>query len=172
MAIELRAVEKGGVSLSLFFVVAVDLADDVVEVEDPHSLLELLNVAGRPALKNLAAAHIDQRAVGKAADATPAIVALDYLFMAKNATLPEVLQLVANLLGGLAHLPRLLVDGVPEVGVNLDDSLHDELSLPDDVEGRRVLPYIVQSGSLRQLQLLRRIVEVKKVNSVPLAEER
>ena len=105
MAIELRAVEQGGVSFCLFFVVAVDFAYDVVEVEDPHSFLELLNVTGRPALQDLATTHVDQRAIGKASDATSAIVALDYLFMAKNAPLPEVLQLVTNLLRGLAHFP-------------------------------------------------------------------
>ena len=76
-------------------------------------------------LGDFAPAHINQSAIAKTAYSTPALVALDYLFMTKDASLREFLQFVTNLPRRLAHLPRLLVDRESEISVNLDDRLHD-----------------------------------------------
>ena len=105
----------------------------------------------RPAFCNFRAAYIDELAVSQASHSAPALVALDDLFMAEEGTLPEVLQLVADLLGRLAYLPGLLIDRVPEVAVDLNDCLHDKLAFADDVESRWVLTYIIDCSALGEL---------------------
>ena len=74
--------------------------------------------------------------------------------MAKHVAPAQVLQLVLDLVGCLPDLPLLLVYGIPEVLVSLDDGLHDELALADHVKGRRVLADVVDRGTLGHSELL------------------
>ena len=87
--------------------------------------------------------------------------------MSKHAALPEVLQLVLDLASLLSDLPSLLVDRVTEEAVDLDNCLHDELSSDYNIEGCWLLPNVIDSRALCQLQLFREAVEINKVDTVP-----
>ena len=74
--------------------------------------------------------------------------------MAKHVAPAQVLKLVLDLLSRLPDLPLLLINGVPEVLVSLDDGFHDELTPADDVKGRRVLANVVNCCTLGHSELL------------------
>ena len=87
--------------------------------------------------------------------------------MTEHATLPQVLQLVLDLASLLADLPCLFVYRVAEEAVDLDNCLHDELSSDYNIEGCWLLPNVIDSRALCQLQFLREAVEIDKVDTVP-----
>ena len=92
--------------------------------------------------------------------------------MAKYFAHGDVLKLVADLSRRLANLPALLVDWVPEVAVDLNDSFLDELAAAANIDRVRVLPNVVQSRIFRQLEFLSHCIKVDEVDAIPLLEER
>ena len=153
VAAEVVAVERGGVEdrrvpLRLLLLVANDLLEDVLEVEDLHGLAEVFDVLRRPRLQ-LGRVYVDERAVGEAADAASALVSLQDLLMAEDLTAPQALQLVADFTRILPNLPALFVDGEAEVAINLDDSLLNQLSAPHQIDRLRVLPDVVERCAFR-----------------------
>ena len=92
--------------------------------------------------------------------------------MAKYFAHGDVLELVADLTRSLANLPALLVDWVPEVAIDLNDSFLDELAAAANIDRMRILPNVVQSRIFCQLELFGHCVEVDEVDAIPLLEER
>ena len=160
MAVELGCVEHGGVSLSLLFVGALYLVDDVVEVEDAHLLLQLLLVLRWPLVHDLLRAYVDKSAIGERSNSTPSLVALKYLLVAKHVASPQVLQLVLDSFGSFANLPFLCIDWISKVVVSLDHRLHDQVALADDIECCWILADVIDSCALGHSMLLRYVVEV------------
>lgn len=92
---------------------------------------------------------VDKCAVANAPNPASSIVFLQNLFMAKNIASAQVLQLILDFLASLAYLPCLLINGITEVVVSLNNCLHDQLTLPNDVESRRRLSNIVNGCTFR-----------------------
>ena len=172
MTVDLRSVQDRCVTLRLLFVVASYLVDHEVEVKVAHVLLEVLDAFRGPPFEHLLSIYVNQGAVSDAADAASAFEALQDLLMAKYFSHGDVLELVADLTRSLANLPALLVDRVPEVAVDLNDSFLDELAAAANIDRMRVLPNVVQSRIFCQLEFLSHCVEIDEVDSIPLLEER
>lgn len=125
----------------------------------------------RPSFKDIIAADIDDRAIGEASYATPSTKALDDLLMTEHGTLGQILQLVSNLSSSFADFPSLEVDWIPEVTIHLNQGLHDELTTPNHIKGESILPNIINSGPFGHFKLVRDVIEIKSILSLPLAKE-
>ena len=124
-----------------------------------------------PSFKDIVATDIDDGAISDASHTTPSAKALDDLLVTEHRTFGQILQLVPNLSCSFADFPSLEVDGVPEVAIQLDQSLHDELTAPNYIEGESILPDIIDSGPFGHFQLVRDVIEIESILSLPLSEE-
>ena len=90
VAVNVSGVKNCIVSLLFLLLVAANLIQDVVEVEIPHILPELVYMRVTP-FSDIVRVHVDQGDVGDAADPTTSFEALENLLVAKHCALPQVL---------------------------------------------------------------------------------
>ena len=154
MTVHVGGIQDCSVALCLFLAKSLDFVHYVVKVENAHVFLQLLNVSVGPAFKDVITTNVDDRAISEAAHATSSIEALDNLFVAEDGALWQILQLVSELPSSLTDLPPLKINGVSEVAIQLYDGLHDELATTYYIEGHRVLPDIIDRGTLGHFQLI------------------
>lgn len=91
VTVHVRSIQHSRVALGFLLVEALDFVDDVVQIQDAHVFLELVEVALRPSLEDVGSSDVNDRAVCDAADATSPFETLNDLFVAKHGAFGQIL---------------------------------------------------------------------------------